>query len=67
MARLYLKPGVTGWAQANGFRGEIKDIGLMKKRVEYDIWYMENWSLLLDIKILWLTFVSVLKGNENAY
>jgi putative colanic acid biosynthesis UDP-glucose lipid carrier transferase len=67
MARLHLKPGVTGWAQANGFRGEIKDIGLMKKRVEYDIWYMENWSLLLDIKILWLTFVSVLKGNENAY
>ena len=67
MARLYLKPGVTGWAQANGFRGEIKDIGLMKKRVEYDIWYMENWSLLLDIKIVWLTFASVLKGNENAY
>jgi putative colanic acid biosynthesis UDP-glucose lipid carrier transferase len=67
MVRLYLKPGVTGWAQANGYRGEIKDINLMKKRVEYDIWYMENWSLLLDIKILWLTFIGVLKGNENAY
>jgi Undecaprenyl-phosphate glucose phosphotransferase len=67
MVRLYLKPGVTGWAQANGYRGEIKDIDLMKKRVEYDIWYMENWSILLDIKILWLTFISVLKRNENAY
>lgn len=67
MVRLYLKPGVTGWAQANGYRGEIIDINLMKRRVEHDIWYMENWSLLLDIKILWLTFVGVLKGHENAY
>ncbi len=67
MARLYLKPGVTGWAQANGYRGEIKEIDLMKKRVEHDIWYMENWSLLLDIKILWLTFAAVLKGQESAY
>lgn len=67
MVRLYLKPGVTGWAQANGYRGEIKEIDLMKKRVEHDIWYMENWSLPLDIKILWLTLIAVLKGNENAY
>lgn len=67
MARLYLKPGVTGWAQANGYRGEIKDIELMKKRVEHDIWYMENWSLWLDIKIMYLTVINVLKGEENAY
>lgn len=67
MVRLYLKPGVTGWAQANGYRGEIKDLDLMRRRVEHDIWYMENWSLLLDIKILWLTFIGVLKGHENAY
>ncbi len=67
MVRLYLKPGVTGWAQANGYRGEITDIDLMRRRVEHDIWYMENWSLLLDIKILWLTFIGVLKGHENAY
>jgi putative colanic acid biosynthesis UDP-glucose lipid carrier transferase len=67
MVRLYLKPGVTGWAQANGYRGEITEISLMRKRVEYDIWYMENWSLLLDIKILWLTLVGMIKGHENAY
>lgn len=67
MVRLYLRPGVTGWAQANGYRGETRELSLMKKRVEYDIWYMENWSLLLDIKILWLTFITVLKGHENAY
>jgi len=67
MARLYLKPGVTGWAQVNGYRGEIKNIELMKNRVEHDIWYMENWSILLDIKIMYLTFVNILKGEENAY
>ncbi len=67
MARLYLKPGVTGWAQANGYRGEITEIDLLRKRVEHDIWYMENWTILLDIKILWLTFISILKGDVNAY
>ena len=54
MARLYLKPGVTGWAQVSGYRGEIKNIELMKNRVEHDIWYMENWSILLDIRIMYL-------------
>jgi putative colanic acid biosynthesis UDP-glucose lipid carrier transferase len=67
MVRLYLKPGITGWAQVNGYRGETKDVDLMKKRVEHDIWYMENWSQVLDIKIVWLTFLSMLKGHENAY
>jgi putative colanic acid biosynthesis UDP-glucose lipid carrier transferase len=67
MVRLYLKPGVTGWAQVNGYRGEIKNIGLMKNRVEHDIWYMENWKIWLDIKIMFLTLVNVLKGDENAY
>jgi len=67
MVRLYLKPGITGWAQVNGYRGETKDVDLMKKRVEHDIWYMENWSQILDIKIVWLTFLSMLKGHENAY
>lgn len=67
MARLWLKPGLTGWAQANGYRGEIKHIDLMQKRVEHDIWYMENWSMLLDIKIMYLTFINVIKGDVNAY
>jgi putative colanic acid biosynthesis UDP-glucose lipid carrier transferase len=67
MARLYLKPGVTGWAQVNGYRGEIKNIELLKNRVEHDIWYMENWSILLDIKIMYLTLANIIKGEENAY
>ena len=67
MVRLYLKPGLTGWAQINGYRGEIKKIELMKERVEHDIWYMQNWSILLDIKIMFLTFKNILKGEENAY
>lgn len=67
MARLWLKPGLTGWAQANGYRGEIKNIELMKKRVEHDIWYMQNWTLMLDLKIMYLTFLNVIKGDVNAY
>ena len=67
MVRLYLKPGLTGWAQVNGYRGEIKNLELMKNRVEHDIWYMENWSILLDIKIMFLTLKNILTGEENAY
>ncbi len=67
MVRLYLKPGLTGWAQVNGYRGEVKNIQFMETRVEHDIWYMENWSLLLDIKIMFLTFINIIKGEENAY
>jgi len=67
MVRLFLKPGLTGWAQVNGYRGEIKNIELMKNRVDHDIWYMENWSPLLDIKIMFLTLKNILKGEENAY
>lgn len=67
MVRLYLKPGLTGWAQVKGFRGEIRNIELLKSRVDHDIWYMENWSLLLDIKIMFMTFFNIIKGEENAY
>ncbi|MEP6748593.1 MAG: exopolysaccharide biosynthesis polyprenyl glycosylphosphotransferase [Bacteroidota bacterium] len=67
MVRLYLKPGLTGWAQVNGYRGEIRNLQLMKKRVEHDIWYMENWSLLFDIKIMFLTLKNIIQGEENAY
>ena len=67
MVRQFLKPGITGWAQVNGYRGETADTSLMEKRVEYDIWYMENWSLMLDIKILFMTVINIFKGDANAY
>jgi putative colanic acid biosynthesis UDP-glucose lipid carrier transferase len=66
MVRHFIKPGITGWAQINGYRGDLNRI-LMEKRVEFDIWYMENWSLLLDIKIILKTVVKVFKWDRNAY
>lgn len=65
--RHFAKPGITGWAQVNGFRGETKDVMDMQKRIENDIWYIENWSFLLDIKIVLLTVFNMLKGEKNAY
>jgi lipopolysaccharide/colanic/teichoic acid biosynthesis glycosyltransferase len=67
MVRQFLTPGITGWAQVNGFRGETKETELMSKRVEADLWYLENWSFLLDIRIVILTIWQAIKGNENAY
>ena len=67
MVRHFIKPGITGWAQVNGYRGETERPGLMKKRVEHDLWYLENWSLMLDVKILFMTIINLLKGEENAY
>ena len=67
MVRQFLKPGITGWAQVNGYRGETKDPSLMQKRVEHDIWYMENWSAMLDLRIVFITIFSILKGEENAF
>lgn len=66
MRRHKVKPGITGWAQVNGYRGETDTLEKMQKRVEYDLWYIDNWSLWLDIKIIFLT---VFKGfiNKNAY
>jgi putative colanic acid biosynthesis UDP-glucose lipid carrier transferase len=67
MVRQFLKPGISGWAQINGYRGETKDPLLMQKRVEHDIWYMENWSLMLDVKVVFFTIINMFKGEENAY
>jgi len=67
LVRHYAKPGITGWAQVNGYRGETKELADMEGRVEHDIWYIENWSLLLDIKIIWNTFFKVFQGDENAF
>jgi Undecaprenyl-phosphate glucose phosphotransferase len=66
MIRHYLKPGLTGWAQVNGYRGETENPVLMEKRVEHDIWYMENWSLMLDIRIIFMTIFNIFKGEEQA-
>ncbi|TWR28847.1 exopolysaccharide biosynthesis polyprenyl glycosylphosphotransferase [Mucilaginibacter pallidiroseus] len=67
MVRHFLKSGITGWAQVSGYRGETKDPTLMQKRVEHDIWYLENWSMLLDLKIIFMTVFHVINGDENAY
>jgi putative colanic acid biosynthesis UDP-glucose lipid carrier transferase len=67
MVRQFLKPGITGWAQVNGLRGETKTLGQMKKRVEYDLWYMENWNIYLDLRIVFLTVYNMLKGEKNVY
>jgi putative colanic acid biosysnthesis UDP-glucose lipid carrier transferase len=67
MIRHFVKPGVTGWAQVNGFRGEIKKEEQLRKRIEYDIFYMENWSLWLDLRIVFLTIYVTAKGDKNAY
>jgi Undecaprenyl-phosphate glucose phosphotransferase len=64
--RLHLKPGITGWAQVHGFRGETATVDLMEKRVDFDLWYINNWSLWLDIKILLKTFAVVI-GQKEAY
>jgi len=63
--RHHVKPGITGWAQVNGFRGETRTIHLMAKRVEFDLWYINNWSIWLDIKILLRTLI--LGFQESAY
>jgi putative colanic acid biosynthesis UDP-glucose lipid carrier transferase len=65
--RHFILPGITGYAQVNGFRGETKKPELMEKRVEYDILYMENWSVALDLKIIFLTVWNMIKGEKNAY
>jgi putative colanic acid biosynthesis UDP-glucose lipid carrier transferase len=66
LARHFAKPGITGWAQVNGYRGETKELSQMESRIEYDIWYIENWSILLDIKIIFKTIYSMIKGDKNA-
>ena len=66
LVRHFVKPGITGWSQVNGLRGETTELEQMKLRVEFDIWYIENWSFLLDIKIAVKTVINMFKGEENA-
>jgi putative colanic acid biosynthesis UDP-glucose lipid carrier transferase len=65
--RHFVTPGITGFAQVSGFRGETKEKGLMEKRVQLDVQYIENWSLGLDLKIIFLTVWNMVKGEKNAY
>ena len=67
MMRHYVKPGITGLAQVKGFRGEIETDEDMINRIKYDVFYIENWSLLLDLKIILLTVVNIFKGEDKAY
>lgn len=67
LVRHFAKAGITGWAQVNGFRGETKNVEEMEKRVEFDIWYIENWSFLLDLKIIWKTVALVFFRNKNTF
>lgn len=67
MVRHFSKPGITGWAQVTGFRGETKELWQMEERVRRDIWYIENWSFWLDIKIIFMTAKSIIFPDKHAY
>ena len=66
MARHAVKPGITGWAQVNGWRGPTDELWKMERRVEADVWYIEHWSLLLDMKIMFRTVLNAMRGESNA-
>tara|TARA_B110000908_G_scaffold40924_1_gene49681 strand:+ start:13888 stop:15243 length:1356 start_codon:yes stop_codon:yes gene_type:complete len=67
LKRHIVKPGITGLAQVSGYRGEIKKKADIKNRIRFDIFYIENWSFFLDIKIIFKTILNVFKGEEKAY
>ena len=64
--RQHVKPGLTGWAQINGYRGELRTLADIEQRVKFDLWYIDNWSLPVDFKIIIMTLVEIIRG-ENAY
>lgn len=67
MVRHIVKPGITGWAQVNGYRGQTEQLWQMERRVEFDTWYIEHWSFLLDIKIMVRTIINAFHGDDNAF
>lgn len=68
MVRHWVKPGITGWAQVNGFRGGTRDLVQMEERVKHDIWYIENWTFWLDVRIIWRTIWNMVSRKDiNAY
>lgn len=67
MVRHAIKPGITGWAQVNGYRGITDQVWKMEKRVEHDVWYIEHWTLMLDFKIICRTVYNSLRRDDNAF
>ena len=67
MVRHLVKPGITGWAQVTGFRGETKELWQMEGRVERDIWYLEHWTFMLDLYIIYKTVANALHKDKQAY
>lgn len=67
MVRHFVKPGITGWAQVRGYRGETTDLEMMEQRIDHDVWYLENWSVWLDLFILIKTVLCMFEGDKKAY
>ena len=67
MVRHFVKPGITGWAQVTGFRGETSELWQMEGRVERDIYYIQHWSIWLDLRIIWMTVKNVFERDGKAY
>lgn len=67
MVRHYVKPGITGWSQVSGYRGETRKLEDMENRVRNDIWYIEHWSFMLDLYIIYKTVANLIRGEANAY
>jgi lipopolysaccharide/colanic/teichoic acid biosynthesis glycosyltransferase len=67
MVRHYVLPGITGWAQINGYRGGTRDVTLMQKRIDLDNWYINNWTLGLDFQIILMTTFKLFFRDSNAY
>ena len=67
MVRHFMKPGITGWAQVNGYRGETKTKEDMENRVKCDIYYLENWTGMLDVRIIFMTIINAVRGEDNAF
>lgn len=67
MLRHIVKPGISGWAQVNGYRGETKSIADMQKRVDHDLYYIHRWNIFFDIQIVLQTIINIFRGDQNAY
>lgn len=67
MVRHWVKPGITGWAQVTGARGETQELWQMEDRIEKDVWYVENWSMWLDLRIIYMTVRNAIRGDQQAY
>lgn len=67
MVRHWVRPGITGWAQVTGARGETRELWQMEDRIKKDVWYVENWTFFLDLKIMFLTVWNVIAGDKQAY